>query len=448
MTCLRERSEAWLSRPEIIIIKGVRRCGKSFILQQVASRLKGKAAYVNFDDYRLLPYLGLALLDEILAAYPNIEYFFFDEVQKIPQFESWLRTYYDIKTHKKFIISESSISLLCLGAKMHNAFCVFKGGRAVLSQYMGTTSNAATFEHYKRMVRKLLDFTRTEPEKIVADLHPQYNTSLYAEELAAQLGVPLVRVQHHRAHACSAAAEHGLLGPDREFAAIVCDGLGYGDDGAVGGGEVFRNDRRIGHLQEHLHLGGDAATRFPARMLYSVLRTFLSQEEAGRHVVQHIPAKDLAVLERQREARFNSPLTTSTGRVFDAAAALLGICSERTYEGRPAMLLEASSTKPYDLEPVIRDSVLMTTPLFEYLVANLERDRARLAATVQQYAAEGLYSIAAREKKPLVFSGGCAYSRVMTSFLAEKGVLVNEQVPAGDGGISSGQAAACLSQRV
>ncbi len=295
------------------------------------------------------------------------------------------------------------------------------------------------------MVRKLLDFTRTEPERIVADLHPQYNTSLYAEELAAQFDIPLVRVQHHRAHAYSAAAEHGLLGKD--FSAIVCDGLGYGDDGAVWGGEVFSGDERIGHLQEHLQLGGDAATRFPARMLYSVLRTFLSQDEAGRHVVQHIPLKDLAVLERQREARFNSPLTTSTGRVFDAAAALLGICSERTYEGRPAMLLEAYSTKPYELKPVIKDGVLMTSPLFEYLVANLEKDRARLAATVQQYIAEGLYSIAARAKKPVVFSGGCAYSRVMTSFLVGKGVLVNEQIPAGDGGISFGQAAACLSRR-
>ncbi|MBS3163825.1 ATP-binding protein [Candidatus Woesearchaeota archaeon] len=107
--------EAWLSRPEIIVVKGVRRCGKSIILQQVASRLQEKAAYVNFDDYRLLMHLDLSLLDEILAAYPEVDYFFFDEVQKIPQFESWLRTHYDIKTHKKFIISGSSISLLSPG---------------------------------------------------------------------------------------------------------------------------------------------------------------------------------------------------------------------------------------------------------------------------------------------------------------------------------------------
>ena len=104
--------ENWLERPEIIIIKGVRRSGKSTILKQVASRLKGKAVYVNFDDYRLLPYLNLDLLEEIVKEYPDMDYYFFDEIQKIPKFESWLRTHYDIKTHKKFVISGSNVSML------------------------------------------------------------------------------------------------------------------------------------------------------------------------------------------------------------------------------------------------------------------------------------------------------------------------------------------------
>ena len=104
--------ENWLKRPEIIIIKGVRRSGKSTILKQVASRLKKKAIYVNFDDYKLLPYLGIDLLEEIIKLYPDMDYYFFDEIQKVPKFESWLRTYYDIKTHKKFIISGSNISMM------------------------------------------------------------------------------------------------------------------------------------------------------------------------------------------------------------------------------------------------------------------------------------------------------------------------------------------------
>ena len=106
-----ELIEKWLRRPEIIIIKGVRRSGKSTILRQVASRMKEKTVYINFDDYRLLPYLSLALLDEVLHQFSDAEYFFFDEIQKVAGFESWLRTHYDIKTHKKFIISGSNISL-------------------------------------------------------------------------------------------------------------------------------------------------------------------------------------------------------------------------------------------------------------------------------------------------------------------------------------------------
>jgi predicted AAA+ superfamily ATPase len=107
-----ETVEKWLDRPEIIIIKGVRRSGKSTIMKQVASRLHEKSVYVNFDDYRLLPHLSVNLLEEILKSFPDMNYYFFDEIQKVPQFESWLRTHYDIRTHKKFIISGSNISML------------------------------------------------------------------------------------------------------------------------------------------------------------------------------------------------------------------------------------------------------------------------------------------------------------------------------------------------
>lgn len=140
--------EKWLSRPEIIIIKGVRRSGKSTILRQMASRLS-KAVYVNFDDYRLLPFLDINLLETITSTNKDAKYFFFDEIQKIPKFESWLRTNYDIKTHKKFIISGSNISLLSpkLGTVLtgrnitfeifpldFNEFKLFKGG--TFEEYM------------------------------------------------------------------------------------------------------------------------------------------------------------------------------------------------------------------------------------------------------------------------------------------------------------------------
>jgi predicted AAA+ superfamily ATPase len=106
-----DKIEPWLSRPEIIIIKGIRRCGKSTILQQIANRTKKKSVYVNFDDYRFLKYLDISLLEEVLKEFKDYDYYFFDEIQKIKGFESWLRTNYDIKHHKKFIISGSNISL-------------------------------------------------------------------------------------------------------------------------------------------------------------------------------------------------------------------------------------------------------------------------------------------------------------------------------------------------
>ncbi len=106
-----DKIEAWLSRPEIVIIKGIRRCGKSTILQQIANRTKKKSLYINFDDYRFLQYLDISLLEEVLKEFPDCDYYFFDEIQKIKCFENWLRTHYDIQSHKKFIISGSNISL-------------------------------------------------------------------------------------------------------------------------------------------------------------------------------------------------------------------------------------------------------------------------------------------------------------------------------------------------
>ena len=332
-------------------------------------------------------------------------------------------------------------TILALGAEMNNTFALCDtNGRLTMSQYMGNTANVVTLDRYKTSIANFLAYTRATPEIIVRDLHPSYNTSLYGAELASQLGVQLISVQHHRAHVYSVALEHQLT----DFVGIACDGLGYGGDGNIWGGEVFSNNNRVGHLEEQVLLGGDAAARYPHRMLYGILRKFLSAEESATYVKTQFSAPEVRMLEQQLSARFNAPLTTSTGRILDAASALLGLCSERTYDGRPAMILEATSSEPYKLAPVTNDGVLMTTPLFEFLVKNFDKDRVRLAATVQHYIAEGLFVIAANERKPIVWAGGCAYNRMMTTFMLEHGVLINKEIPPGDGGISAGQIAVAL----
>lgn len=332
-------------------------------------------------------------------------------------------------------------NILALGAEMNNAFCVYKKeGKAILSQHMGNTANAASFEHFKDAVHEFLEFTKTTPELIVIDQHPTYNTSVFGEFLGESLQLPVERVQHHKAHAYGVALEHGL----NDFVAIVADGTGYGEDGSVWGGEVFHNDERVGHLEQQIQVGGDSAGQYPAKMLFSILRNWMSVDEAAKYLRSTFEVPELAVMDKQRTDGFNSPLSSSCGRVFDAAAFLLNFCDERTYDGRPAMLLEANSFGSLPFAPVIENTVLMTTPLFQFLIENLDKDKKRLAATVQRYLAEGLFEIAKQHNKTVVFSGGCAYNSIMSGYLIEQGVKVPKQVPAGDGGISFGQIAYIL----
>jgi len=209
----------------------------------------------------------------------------------------------------------------------------------------------------------------------------------------------------------------------------------------IWGGEIFHNNERIGHLETQFQLGGDSATQYPAKILFSILSKFLPLEECKKYLKSYFTDGQLQIMKKQLDNKFNCPLTTSCGRILDAASVLLGFCDKRTYEGRPAMLLEANSTTHYEIEPIIEGNILMTTPLFRYLVNNFGKDKKMLAATVQMYLARGLYEIASKFEKPIVFSGGCAYNEIMSSFMIKKGVYLNEKVPSGDGGISFGQIA-------
>jgi hydrogenase maturation protein HypF len=331
-----------------------------------------------------------------------------------------------------------SEEILALGAEMNNTFALAKGGRMIMSQHMGSIANPVALANMKDTVEKFLAYTNVAPTVILRDLHPDYQSSLFGVELAQKLKIPIMGIQHHKAHVYAAAHEHAL----RDFVGIACDGNGLGDDGTLWGGEVFRRDVRIGHLELQSQIGGDSATRFPHRMLYGILRKFLSPHEVEKFMDKKFTESARHIVEQQLREGFHTPQTSSTGRIFDAASALLGFTSERTYDGRPALLLESHATTPYDFSPVIKDNILYTTPLFEFLIANIDKDKARLAATVQQYIAEGLYCIALKEKLPIVFAGGCAYNRLMSTWMSEHGVLFNKEIPPGDGGISAGQIAA------
>jgi hydrogenase maturation protein HypF len=337
---------------------------------------------------------------------------------------------------------------VAVGAEMNNVVCAAKSDNCFLSQHIGQTYQVETMKFLKQATEKMIRLARLDPKLIVCDLHPGYNSTVFAEELAERYGARLVRIQHHKAHVAGAAAEHGLV----DYIGIAMDGLGYGEDGNIWGGEVFRVRKgkffeRVGHLEEHPQLGGDSATIFPKKMLLGILSKFLDDSQIS--ALGLFEENELAVYLKMLKQGFNVHYTTSTGRVLDAVAALLGVCDKRTYDGRPAMMLESIASKPMLMEPVLGvedgKTILMTTPLFEFLLNNLDKDKGMLAATAQMYLAQGLYRIAdgylgKAGSGKIVFSGGVAYNRMISAYLLRKGCLTNKEIPCGDGGICYGQA--------
>ena len=174
------------------------------------------------------------------------------------------------------------------------------------------------------------------------------------------------------------------------------DGLGYGDDGRLWGGEIFSVQNgniftRVGHLEEQPQMGGDSATIYPKKMLFGILSKILTEKELLK--LHLFSEKESRLYLKILQNNFNIQCTTSAGRILDAVSALLGFCDKRTYDGRPAMILESMATTPLEFEPVFSQedgkTILMTTPLFDFLYTT-KAEKGKLAATAQMYIAKGL----------------------------------------------------------
>jgi hydrogenase maturation protein HypF len=335
---------------------------------------------------------------------------------------------------------------VAVGAELNNVICTVKKNKCYLSQHIGDTSKYETYNYLKETVQRFIHLSRLQPQIVACDLHPRYNSTIFAYELANKYGARVVQIQHHKAHLASVAAEHNLS----DYIGIAMDGLGYGDDGKLWGGEVFSVKKetsftRAGHLEEQPQLGGDTATIYPKKMLFGILSKILTDEELIK--LKLFNDKDSKLYLKLLHDSFNVQYTTSTGRILDAVSAFLDFCEERTYDGRPAMILESNATTPLDFEPIISSqsgtSILQTTPLFEHLLQN-KQEKGKLAATAQMYIAKGLFQIAQKAQKtkdvPIVFSGGVAYNKMISEFLLTQGALAHKELPAGDGCICYGQA--------
>ncbi|MDE2518032.1 MAG: carbamoyltransferase HypF [Methanocorpusculum sp.] len=343
--------------------------------------------------------------------------------------------------------------ILGVGPELNANATIYKEGFMVTSPHIGNIRNPATVAYLEETIEKLTSLTGAKPEIIAHDLHPQFLSTRLAHALAEEWGAVLCPVQHHRAHIASVTTE--------EVVGIAIDGVGYGDDATIWGGEILTGSPaegyvRTGHLEQVLMPGGDLATKFPERMLYGILP---DEETISLLAGRGWADMSLRVLAQQTKKRFNSPATTSTGRILDAAAALLGICRERTYDGEPSMVLEAYAARgtPQPLAArIVKGSdgadVLMTSDILREGREMIGRgvSVSDTAATIQTTLATGIAALAIRSAErtgitTAALSGGVAINRsIRETILAELSAagiscVTNPRYPFGDGCISCGQ---------
>jgi hydrogenase maturation protein HypF len=353
--------------------------------------------------------------------------------------------------------------VLAVGAQLKNTFCLARGDEAVLGPHVGDLDDLETYAAFEAAIARLEAFLALTPEAVACDLHPLYLSTRYARERAAALGVPLVEVQHHHAHAAAAMAEHGLDGP---VLALAWDGTGLGTDGTAWGGELLLVERgtfeRLATFRPLALAGGDRAVREPWRIaLAALLDAFGPDAPLERlPLFRAIAPGELAVVRRLLETGLNTPLAHGAGRAFDAAGALaLGRGLSR-HEGQIALALDNAASGsaadaapyPFDLDTAGPVTEVDLRPLWRALAADVIAGAAPAIVSARFHAAlvragVELVQRASRAtgRLPVVLTGGCFQNaRLAEGILAGLSlsfeVYPHGQVPPGDGGIALGQA--------
>jgi hydrogenase maturation protein HypF len=338
-------------------------------------------------------------------------------------------------------------SVLAAGADLKNTITLTRGREAFVSQYVGDLDDRETIRFRNETIAHLKRILAIEPEIVACDLHPDFQSTRAAEAT----GLPIARVQHHVAHVAAVVAEHGLGGG---VLGVALDGQGYGTDGRPWGGELIALDganwRRLGWLEPLPLPGGDVAAREPWRMGVAAL-AMLGRLDAAAQILPGAP--NAARLAARFTAGAHFPLTTSLGRVFDAASALAGVRLVQHYEGQAAMELEALVVRPRVGAGLWRivEGCLVLRPLFAALIAeNLrgceaaELFHGTLIAALDAWIAE---SAAAQGLTQIALGGGCLMNCVLADGLAAAlrarglAVFLPRAAPANDAGVSLGQAA-------
>ncbi len=352
-------------------------------------------------------------------------------------------------------VNGSVAGTIAYGALLNNTGAVGVDRYIVPTQHIGDLENLETLGFLEEALGFLERNYGVDPCEAVhvSDLHPSYLSTRYAAERAARCGSEHVRVQHHVAHIAAVMAEYGI----DEAYGVAVDGVGYGTDGVIWGGEVLHVARdgyeRLGHLEELPLPGGDRATRYPARIVIGLLAEHVGVEEAVRKAVgigldKRLPGGTLEARAAAVQSLRGPPRATSMGRFLDAVSALLGVCWERSYEGEPAIRLEEAGLGGSLLEERLlerEDGVVLTRSFLLSIIENAERYNVRdVAYTAQYLAARRLGEIAMENgAHKVLVAGGAAVNTIIVkalrSLFGGENVIIPHRLPPGDGSISVGQ---------
>ncbi len=347
--------------------------------------------------------------------------------------------------------------ILALGADLKNTVTLVVNGQALVSQHIGDLDHYSCFRAFEETVRDLVSIYEVDWDEllVVHDCHPQYASTVYASEMKV---AQRLAIQHHRAHVASVLAEQGAW--DQQVVGVSFDGTGYGDDGSIWGGEIFvgsmkRGFERAVHLRPAWLPGGDAAAQHPVQAAAGFLAQIGDLPEL-RAAPFHFPERYRSALAIVGKG-IRSFSTTSVGRLFDTAAALLGFTREITFEGQAAMWLEHLARGVQEAEPYpfpCTGKELDFVPLLRALIEDRLRGRpiSQIARAVQSGFAQGLADVVTavcrtQGLNTVILSGGVFQNELLLedlkTMLANAPITVwtNHAVPANDGGLSLGQAA-------
>jgi len=351
------------------------------------------------------------------------------------------------------VYTEISVEgIFAAGAELVNTFCLGKGNQAIMSQHIGDLKNFETLSFYRETVDRYRALFRLEPALVACDLHPDYLSTKYAREL----GLPTLGVQHHHAHIVSVMAEHGVAEP---VIGVSFDGTGLGDDQRIWGSEFLVCDlagyRRHAHLEYMPMPGGDMATREPWRMAISYLHGTYGREMLDMDL-PFLKKLNLVKVEQVLQAiekNINCPLTSGAGRLFDAAAALLDLCSFSSFHAEAPMRLEnivhpaEAQTYPFD-----EATEISMAPAFRAMVdevlggVDVGLISAKFHNTIAGIILNGVRKISLETGiRTVALSGGTFQNRYLSSRVesglldARFRVLLPRQLPPNDGGIALGQ---------